>query len=60
MWNSEWARMFATESVISLSVEDEQQRLELCKMLIEHLRRLVQERDEYAHVRTNPLFSLLF
>ena len=50
VWNNEWAQMFTTESFLSASAEDEQQRLELCKILIEHLRRIVQERDDYAHV----------
>lgn len=57
VWNKEWRDWesidFHTSGVVPLEGEDHSdqiQRSEIFKMLVHHLKRLVQERDEYAQV----------
>ncbi len=50
MWNKEWSEFESIESAWADKEEQQQQREELFRVLVQHLRRLVQERDDYAHV----------
>jgi hypothetical protein len=50
VWNKEWSEFESIESAWADKEEQQQQREELFRVLVQHLRRLVQERDDYAHV----------
>ena len=51
VWNKEWSE---------LNSISEDQQLSFYRTLVQHLRRLVQERDEYAHVIPSSLSFSVF